>query len=324
MTAVTIRRELEFPSFGAWKWSKADHDRPLRFQLAVSRAFIYLEEEKYSKSDRIVFPEGRIELVYEPVPEKLIKGLKSKGQAATAVAQQIYDSYVEACEKLEALLYSAGQVRNLLPSRPQYIRNFYDGSSTIRGRGVEWRIDDGPFQPFIPKLPKPRGRNPLFKADQLITPSRWTVLQKAADAGNIPEGEVLELYRIRAKAAWREIGVAAIEASIISESLLRVYALEILKQNGFSNSKVKRLKDELTFNNLLNILLPLSLSKTGLRNIQAHIDLVDNLRSIRNDLVHGSIQEKDVDRMMVAKGIDSAIRLVNFLREKLSTMNPNA
>lgn len=145
MTAVTIRREFEFPSFGAWKWSKVDHGRPLRFQLAVPRAFIYLEEEEYSKIDRIVFPQGRIELVYEPVPEKLIKGLKSKGQIATAVAQEIYDSYVEVCEKLEALLYSAGQVRNLLPSSPQSIRNFYDGSSTIRGRGIEWRVDDGLF-----------------------------------------------------------------------------------------------------------------------------------------------------------------------------------
>lgn len=142
-------------------------------------------------------------------------------------------------------------------------------------------------------------------------------MQQAADAGDFPNGEILELYRIRAKAAWREIRIAAIEASIISESLLRVYALEILRKNGFSNSKIKRLKDELTFNNLLNIVLPLSLSKTELRGIQTHIDLVDNLRGIRNDLVHGNIQEKDVDRKAVDKGIDSGIRLVRFLRGKI-------
>jgi len=317
MTTVTIKREFEFPSFGAWKWGKADHDRPLRFQLTVARAFLYLDEDKYSESNRIVFPEGRIELVYDPAPEQLIKGLSSKGQAATAAAQTIYDAYVEAYEKLVALLYSAGQVRNMLPSHPASIRDFYSGSFTIHGRGVERRIDGGPFQQFTPKLPKPKGRNPLFKADQLITPSRWAALQKAADAGDFPEGEVLELYRIRAKAAWREIGIAAIEASIISESLLRAYALEILKKNGFSNSKIKRLKGELTFNNLLNILLPLSLPKTQLRSMQTHIDLVDNLRGIRNDLVHGNIQEKDVDRMVVDNGIDSAIRLVSFLREKI-------
>ncbi len=317
MKTVTIRREIEFPSFGAWKWSKADHEKPLSFQLRVARAFIYLEEDRYLKRERIVFPEGRIEFVYDPVPERLIEGLKSKGNAAIAVAEDIYDAYVEANRKLEALLYSVGQVRNLFPSRPCSKRDFFTESSTIRGRGVEWKVDDEPFQRFAPKFAKPRGRNPLFKAGQLITPSRWAALQKSADAREFPEDEVLELYRIRSKAAWQEVKVAAIEASIISESLLRVYALESLRKNNFSNSKIKRLKDELTFNNLLNILLPLSLSKTELRNIQPHIDSVDGLRGIRNDLVHGKIQEKDVDRILVEKGIDSAIRLVGFLRNKI-------
>ena len=256
-------------------------------------------------------------LITSPVPERLIEGLKSKGNAAIAVAQDIYDSYVEANRKLEALLYSVGQVRNLFPSRPCSIRDFFTESSTIRGRGVEWKVDNEPFQQFAPKFAKPRGRNPLFTAGQLITPNRWAALQRSADAGEFPEDEVLELYRIRSKAAWQEVKVAAIEASIISESLLRVYALESLRKNNFSNSKIKRLKDELTFNNLLNILLPLSLSKTELRNIQPHIDLVDELRGIRNDLVHGKIQEKDVDRILVGKGIDSAIRLVGFLRKKI-------
>jgi hypothetical protein len=284
--------------------------------LSVSQVFIYLGEDKYFKGDRNTLPEGRIELVYNPVPERLVKRLKNKGQAATAAAQIIYDSYVEAHEKFEALLYSVGQVRNLFPSPPCSLQEFYDRALSSR-HAVEWQADGGSFQPFTPKVLKPRGRNPLFKTDQLITLSRWVLLQNAADAGAFPEGEVLELYRIRAKAAWREIGIAVLEASIISERLLRAYALEILRGNGFSNSKIKRLKDELTFDNLLNILLPLSLSKTEFRRIQSHIGLVDNLRVVRNHLMHGKIQEKDVDRKVVDKGIDSAIRLVRFLHEKL-------
>ncbi len=108
------------------------------------------------------------------------------------------------------------------------------------------------------------------------------------------------------------------EASIISETLLRAYGLEVLKENGFSNTKLKRLKDELTFNNLLNILLPLSLTKNELRKMHIPIEAVDRLRAIRNDLVHGNIVEKDVDRRAVEEGIDGAIRLVRFLRTKIS------
>jgi hypothetical protein len=317
VSALTIRREFEFPSFGAGKWTKADHDRPLRLQLTVARALIYLEEDKYTKRNIIVFPQGRIELIYDPAPDELIAGLQSKGAKASATAQIIYEGYVEAHNKFVALLYSPGQLRYVYHAGPDTISSFFGTLHSIRGKGVEWKVNDGPFQRFTPPLPKPKGRNPMFKADQLVTPSRWLTLQRAADAGDYVDGEMLELYRIRGKAAWRELRVAAIEASIISESLLRTYGVEILKRNGFSNSKIKRLRDEMTFNNLLNILLPLSLSGTELRKIQSHIDAVDTLRGIRNDLVHGNINEKDLDSKQVSNGIDSAIKLVKFLRVKV-------
>ena len=92
VSTVTIRREFDFPSFGAGKWTKTDHDRPLRLQLAVARALIYLDEDKYAKRDLIVFPQGRIELVYDPVPDELLAGLRSKGAKASATAQMIYDA----------------------------------------------------------------------------------------------------------------------------------------------------------------------------------------------------------------------------------------
>lgn len=317
MSIVTIRREFEFPPFGAGKWIKADHDRPLRLQLAVARAFIYLEEDKYSKRDVIVFPQGRIELVYDPAPLDLSAGLRSSGAKAAAAAQTIYDAYVEAHNKFIALLYSPGQLRYMYRESPESMASFFDASHSIRGRGIEWSLDNGPFGAFAPPLPKPKGRNPMFKADQLVTPRRWAALQKAADAGNYIEGEMLELYQIRGKAAWRQLQVAAIEASIISESLLRTYGVEILKRNGFSNSKIKRLRDEMTFNNLLNILLPLSLGKTELRKLQSYLDAIDMLRGIRNDLVHGNIEEKDLDPRQVHNGIDAAIKLVKFLRAKI-------
>ena len=317
MAVLTIRSEFDFPSFGAGKWTKGDHERPLHLQLTVARALIYLEEDRYSKRDVIVFPQGRIELVYDPAPGDLVEGLRNKGAKAAAAAQTIYDAYVEAHNKFTTLLHSPGNLRYIYRAAPGSITSFFSAFGSIRGRGVEWSVDGGPFKQFEPPLPKPKGRNPMFKADQLVTPRRWLALQEAADAGEYIEGEMLELYRIRGKAAWRELRVAAIEASIISESLLRTYGTEILKRNGFSNSKIKRLRDEMTFNNLLNILLPLSLSKAELRKLQSHIDAVDTLRGIRNDLVHGNIEEKDLDPKQVDSGIDSAIKLVKFLRAKI-------
>ena len=125
--------------------------------------------------------------------------------------------------------------------------SFFESGVLSEGK-VEWSVDGQPFKHFQPKLSKPRGKNPLYTSAQLVTPARWQDMQRSADNAAYPDGELLELYRIRGKAGWRELCTAAMEASIISESLLRAYGLKALKESGFSNSKLKRLRDELTFN----------------------------------------------------------------------------
>ncbi|MDF0677331.1 MAG: hypothetical protein P0120_23790 [Nitrospira sp.] len=318
MSQLIVRKHIRFHSFGASRWRKQDHDTPLSLQLARARAVIYLEEEQYLwKRDVIMLPNGRIELHYAPAPTDLVQSLARKGAANTLAAEEIYDVYVEAHTRFEALLYSAGKVRYLMGMDPESITNFFSNGVLSRDQ-VEWSLDGKTFTPFQPKLRKPRGLNPLYTAAQLITPVRWRDMQRAAENGNFPEGELLELYRIRSKAGWRKLSTAAIEASIISETLLRAYGLKALKESGFSNNKLKRLRDELTFNNLLNIVLPLSLGKTDLCRVESAIDAVDRLRGIRNDLVHGKITQKEVEGALVEQGIDGAIKLARFLQAKLA------
>lgn len=319
MPKVSIRKLIDFPSFGAAKWRKSDHETPLRLQLAQARALIYLDEDTLTKRGLIVFPRGRIELIYDPAPPDLVKGLASKGPKSTAAtAERIYAAYVEAYIKFESLLYVAGRVRYLMRRGPESMTGFYE-TGLHSSEAVEWKIDDKPFQHFQPRLRKSRGMHPLFTSSQLVTPLRWQDMQKCADNAAFPEGELLELYRIRGKAGWHDLQqTVTIEASIISETLLRAYGLKALKESGFSNNKLKRMRDELTFNNLLNIVLPLSLTKGELKKVQKAIDAVDRLRGVRNDLVHGNITAKEVDQTQVEAGIDGAIQLVRFLQVKLA------
>jgi len=319
---LIIRKPIDLSGFGASKWRKQDHDTPLILQLAPAKALIFLEEEKYLTKyrmthDLIVFPRGRLELHYEAAPTDLVRGLSGKGAASVAAAESIYDAYLEAHTRFEALLYSAGKVRYLGRMGPESITSFFAEGALSHDK-VEWSTDAKAYTLFEPKLSKPRGRNPLYTAAQLVTPVRWRDMQRSADNASYPEGELLELYRIRGKAGWKELRTAAIEASIISETLLRAYGLKALTESGFSNNKIKRLRDELTFNNLLNIVLPLSLSKGELRRVQSAIDAVDRLRGIRNDLVHGNITQKEVEAPQVEQGIDGAISLVRFLQAKLA------
>ena len=84
-----------------------------------------------------------------------------------------------------------------------------------------------------------------------------------------------------------------------------------------TNNRVKALRDELTFNTFLNIVLPLSLSPGETRRIEDHIRKVDVLRKIRNDLVHGNILESDIDENNVRAGIEGALIVVAFIRRKI-------
>lgn len=322
MQTLTVRRKIYFPPCGLWKWKSSDYGEPLTVGTSNSKALIYAEEDEYfiKKGESInSFPSGRIELLFSPPPPKLVEGLKKeKGQISQDAAQIIYDNYSEAFQHFQALLMSAGGVIMLGTWGQEDIRSFFS-STPLPSEKVEWRIDDEKYTAFRFKFPRGKGRNPIYTAAQLVTPQRWRKMQRVSDDGEIPRGEILELYKIRAKAAWRELRIAAIEASIISETLLRDYAFKILRAGGFSNNKIKNMKNDLTFNHLLNIVLPLSLNKTELRRIHPSIQAVDTLRSIRNDLVHGNKTVDEIDQIDVTRGIDGAIKLVRFLSDKLET-----
>ena len=319
MPKLTVRKHIGNPSFAASKWRKQDHETPLVLRLSNAMARFYLEDEKFGRTsgDIIVLPHVRMDLLFDPAPADLIRGLSRKGFAGTSAAKDIYEAYLEAHVRFEALLYSAGKVRHLMRTEPNPMVNFFSSERYGYYGYAEWSVDDAPFSPFQLKLAKPRGRNPLYTAAQLVTPARWRDMQRSAENGSYPEGELLELYRIRGKVGWRQLRTATIEASIISESLLRAYGLKTLKDNGFSKTKLSRLGDEMTFNNLLNIVLPLSLNKGELRRVQVAIDAVDRLRRIRNDLVHGNITEKEIEATQVEQGIDGAISLVRFLQTRI-------
>lgn len=315
---LRVRRGIHLPGFGTRHWKGQDHTVPLSIHLKNAKANIFIDKPVWGGDRDInVFPKGHLVLEYSPPPAKILAGLKSGGSAGAEAAELIYEKYLEAVDNLESLLMSRGNVKGMMRAIRLSRRDFFSNEIIGPGEQVSWQVDDGESNSFVPKLPKPRGRNPLFTAPQLITPAKWQRIQEAADDGAIPRDEMLELYNIRSKVNWREIRVATIEASIVSESLLRRYGLQTLEKSGFSKTKIKRLREELTFNNLLNIVLPLSLSKSDLKKVATAIQAVDELRRARNDLVHGNISEKDVDNSVVEKGVEGAIKLAEFLKRYL-------
>ncbi len=322
MDKLTITRKniSQIPIFGLWKWRDSDHETPITMQIDGSTTNLFIEKDRLSgRSEPLSHPGyARLEIMFQPVPAGLIKGLESKGKPSYEVAQQIYSIYVKAMQRFDTLLRTAGGVTALLGMSPMTIRDFF-GLGGLASERVTWRINDSQERGFVPKIPKgKRTRNVLFKGRQLVTPAAWGRIQAAAPVSETLPTEIVELHRIKGKALWGERKVPAIEASILMETILRDYGLKVLIANGLSSTQTKRLRDELTFSTLLNILFPLSLKKSERARISAHLGAVDALRRLRNDLVHGNISEKDVDPKQVIVGIDGALGLIAFLHKKVT------
>lgn len=303
---------------GTWKWAEADYDVPLVFQLNGVKASLALEYFAYGKQrDREVIWNANLSFEFTNPSPEFIRGLKTSGKLAQESAEIIYGHYLQIQEQFEGVLRSTGGVRNLVPESPMSIESFFE-KDVIEGRSCLWYMAGEKPKPFNLKLSKGRSAiNPLFRSDQIITKAKWKRLQQAIDNHDFPVMEMLELLRIRARLQWRDKKIPTIEAAILVETILREYAEKALLACGFSKNRIKALRDDLTFNTFLNIVLPLSLTKGEAAKIEDDVRKVDVLRKIRNDIVHGNIGPDDIDEKNVRRGIEGALAVVAFIRKKL-------
>ena len=318
MPTLTIQIKVKIPVIGTWKWKKEDYETPLIFQLDGAKGYLYLDSYDAGKRDRDIVWNALLQIKFSPVPSRFLKGLKSKSTQAKEVANKVYSYYTEVFDKFESISRTAGNIKNLMVDLgTSYDEFFKDGG--ISTKQVTWWIDDESPKVFNPILKKDRRRiNPLFKTEQIITREKWGKMQEAIDNGEYPSGELLELLRIRSKLEWRQKKVATIESAILVETMLRDYGKQVLLSFGLSKSKLKSLRDEMSFNTVLNIVLPLSLTKPEITKVDKHLKAVDLLRRVRNDVVHGNITEEEIDEIKLRNGIEGALVLVELLRKKLS------
>lgn len=319
MPDLIIRKRVNSVTFGTWKWSEADHDRPLTFQLDGARAQILVEAHKFGKlRDLQMIMYLQFVLIFEGAPSECLAALKSRGDKSTKFAQRLYDYFIDTLSRLEGILRVSGKVRHLMSMGTPTIHSFYDSRGFGWNEQVTWQVGDAEPQVFRPKLPGlPRGMNPLFRHPELVTVDKWKRMQRDINASRFPAEETLELHRLAGKVHPKSKRLPVVETAILIESKLKSYAQAILPHKGFSRSKIKDLRDELTFNTVLNLVLPLTLSKTDLRRVSKWRPQIDRIRKLRNDIVHNDLSDNAINEKEVLDGIYAAVGLSEFIDSKL-------
>jgi hypothetical protein len=319
MSQLIIQKVLTSPLFGIWKWTEEDYKEPLQFQLDGATSRIYVEAPFRFRDDEPlrnlqIVMDLKFELIFDGAPKDYITALQSQGAKATKFANRIYDYFVETLSRLEGVLRVSGKVRNLTSFGIPSFHSFY---SYGWREEITWKVDDQDPQVFRPSLKMPRGRIPLFKNPQLVTSDKWKQMQRDINSNRLPSVDILELHRLAGRISPKEKRIPIVEAAILIESKLKAYAEAILPEKGFSKSKIKDLRDELTFNSILNLVLPLTLNKTDLRRINKWRPYIDRIRKLRNDIVHNDLSDEAIREKEVLNGVNAAVDLFEFVENKL-------
>jgi hypothetical protein len=314
---------IEFKSprthlFGVTFWNEEECKTPLRLKIKDANVEIFIETlSSSSKKNFDLVWDIKYKLSFKNPSKAFINGIEHPDSNDTDFAvDKIYKTFKEANEIFDSLLRSAGKVENLMTMGDATSESIFKDSG-LRGQGVYYWLDDGSKKTFSPKFKRPKGINPLFSKKQLLTFKKWQSIQETINTGNFPSPEVDELLKIKAKLIF--VGgrrFAVLEATILIEYVLSLYVEKHLLSIGLTKNKVRDHKKEITHNLMLNILLPSTLSKAKLRAINVHISNVNNLRKMRNKIMHEKMNDVEIEINIAKKGIDSSIKLMTLLTKK--------
>ncbi|MBU0686537.1 MAG: hypothetical protein KKB81_01605 [Candidatus Margulisbacteria bacterium] len=322
---VLIKIDLslaDIPLFGTWKWVAKDYKTPLTFYIDKCKVKFLLQDpiddHKHlstpaKRKNLEIMHNSTIEIEYDNPPADFIRGLKTSGKLSFQTAKKIYSIYEQVMYQFEMTCRTIGGMKHFMgPPLKKSFDLFFDEPGYRAP--VRWCYQGKTFQNFKPKIPKGnRKRNPLFKKKELITKDKWIKMNYAISVNDFPQEEILQILRIQSEFLYNKKKFAVLECSIMLEAMLVEHSYRILRNKWQSNNKMKDLKDELSFNNVLNIVLPLSLSGSKFKKMKESLAAVNALRKIRNRIIHGEIKEKDIDRSVLEKGIDGGVKLVKYL-----------
>lgn len=302
-----------------WKWSADDYKKGLKFKIDENTAIDFYLLPSFSMSNKLnereVFLSGKIVISIKKPQKDFLEGLTNpSSKNSIKTAEEIYKIYKKIFN-LVALYYK------WFANLPYVIEgsgtSFYDvfkGDSY--GSSVSWSGDKINFKIFNPKLPKSRKINPMFKGKSLLTKQKWKKLRKDILIGQLPSKEIEELVKIQGKINWGGKRIPAVEAVALMEVIIRDKARQVLKKAGQSNTKIERIGKDMELSILINLFLPIILTKKEFSKYKKYIDALDKLRSVRNDIMHKNIDESAINEEHVKNGIKAAIKIAMLLEKK--------
>ncbi|HVP37352.1 MAG TPA: hypothetical protein VMT04_10185 [Terriglobales bacterium] len=315
---LTIRIENISVTYWLWKWSENDFKKPISFAIENARVEFKFIKVGSMEKDRQVAMNGEVRIFLDSPSQQLLKGLSTIDGTYTQEAATYIHKIAEECVRRLGIYSRWALGLNWIISEISGIEiEDLFGEQTFGIPNVTWTLDGKEYKEFKPRLRKKRSRiNPMFKSKNLLTPSKWQELQRFISRNPLPSNEIVELLRIRTRAAWHEKRVSTLETVALIEVVIRHKIQRIAMEKGISKKKIENIEDDVTLSVLLNLLLPMFLNKYENQKYWKYINDLDNLRKLRNQIMHKNIPEEKLDTEKVYRGVVAAIKIVSFLERK--------
>lgn len=302
---------------GYWdKTGKFPFTNPLKIVGDDYLVEIQLNEDKLdcSKNPRKIITDASLKIIINSEDAKLNDGLIHKSKDLYEYAKEKISYIVE--ESLNLFILKAKLICHLDGLEFQTFLSPLDIFDDFFTHNVEWSKDDKKYTPFYQMKNRSKKINPIYKRKNLLDVTKWNTLVSKFETTRLPGIEVVELYKIKDKLHYKNIKIPLIEAFTIIEVFLHTRVNLVFVKKGIEENKIKDLKKDVTVSVLINILLPLNLTSKELSIYRKDINNIDNLRKVRNKIMHENLSNEKIDREQTVKGINSGIRLLRFLDKK--------
>jgi hypothetical protein len=320
---IIYLNEVHPPFFTLWKWSKDDYKKDVELEIdgvkvlfRLGSGSLYSDDSKLP--DRNFAMYAHMFIIVENPTQELLDGLNNKSdENEIEAANTIHSIYKKTIDTLTLHARWHLKIPSILsPHYTSFHEMFYENGFSSQ-KHVFWRTGGSAFQKFLLKKKQDNKINPLFLSKNLLSVNGWMKLKKYLSSAPELSQNIAELVKIRSKVEWNEKRIPTIETAALIEVVIRNAATTALKGQGVSNTKIKHANDEAGLSILLNMLLPLILTKKEVETNRVYLDRLDALRSVRNKIMHENLPEEDINLEIVEKGINAAIEVTLLLEGKI-------
>lgn len=319
--SLFIKYETRVTELTFWtrKWDISKSRTPLEYKNEFVNCKLFIKENTHNLTGSLkeidVMPHSFLIMEFNQ-QHNIYKSFESNNSEINIdIAQLIYKTYLEFISKIEYTFHTIGNME-YCDFKNATFEDFFWKHHLFLDHPAERSHDNINYKKIIINEEKENliWRNPLYVRKNLLDVKKWEKMKRNIDNITFDEN-VCELFKLKTHIIRYESRFSIVEACSLLELFFTEFITNKFKKIWLSNEKITLIKkNEIKLSQLINIYIPIILTNKEYLKTKKHLDELDKLRKLRNDIIHKKLRKIDIN--VAIKWIKSGIYLYCFLKQK--------